>query len=349
MSEENRMQGADYIHEKMQALYPTQKGMFFDSEPLYGVAVYASEKGFPHWHYVTYGFSQLFEEEENAEDIDDIEDGDAIKQSGFGFELTFRLKKDTNEPPEWPVELLQDFAEYVFSTGSYFGEGHHLDRMGPIAPEVDTKLVAIGFDIDPELGEIDTCNGHVKFLQAIAITMDEMYAMMHWDGVKFIKELFAYIPYGIADLDRDSLLDNEEFKQILDKGIEEDGSSSEILYAKDIECYLDNEKEPQITIKMGAMYVESFLIMLRGRVEKQRRFYIMREEYALLIEYADQPEFGEEEGLTLLRLPMVVLKEIQSILRPQAGTYVCKTMALQFIISRSEIKDSDGDVIRVIE
>lgn len=26
MSEENRMQGADYIHEKMQALYPTQKG-----------------------------------------------------------------------------------------------------------------------------------------------------------------------------------------------------------------------------------------------------------------------------------------------------------------------------------
>ena len=41
--------------------------------------------------------------------------------SGFGFELTFRLKKQAGEtsPPSWPAELLQSLARYVFQTGVY--------------------------------------------------------------------------------------------------------------------------------------------------------------------------------------------------------------------------------------
>ena len=39
--------------------------------------------------------------------------------SGYGFELTFRLKKQPGEtvPPPWPAELLQQLARYVFQTG----------------------------------------------------------------------------------------------------------------------------------------------------------------------------------------------------------------------------------------
>lgn len=39
--------------------------------------------------------------------------------SGFGFELTFRLKKQAGEtsPPSWPAELLQSLARYVFQSG----------------------------------------------------------------------------------------------------------------------------------------------------------------------------------------------------------------------------------------
>lgn len=39
--------------------------------------------------------------------------------SGFGFELTFRLKKQAGEssPPSWPAELLQSLARYIFQTG----------------------------------------------------------------------------------------------------------------------------------------------------------------------------------------------------------------------------------------
>lgn len=40
--------------------------------------------------------------------------------SGYGFEITFRLKKQPGEtaPPAWPAELLQQLARYVFQTGT---------------------------------------------------------------------------------------------------------------------------------------------------------------------------------------------------------------------------------------
>jgi hypothetical protein len=55
--------------------------------------------------------------------------------SGFGFELTFRLKKVEGEtsPPMWPTTLLNKLAAYVFHTGIfyifsslYLGLPHHV-------------------------------------------------------------------------------------------------------------------------------------------------------------------------------------------------------------------------------
>lgn len=39
--------------------------------------------------------------------------------SGYGFELTFRLKREPGEtnPPTWPATLMQALARYVFQTG----------------------------------------------------------------------------------------------------------------------------------------------------------------------------------------------------------------------------------------
>ena len=40
-------------------------------------------------------------------------------KSGFGFELTFRLKREADEtkPPVWPAKLMQQLAKYVFTSG----------------------------------------------------------------------------------------------------------------------------------------------------------------------------------------------------------------------------------------
>lgn len=39
--------------------------------------------------------------------------------SGFGFELTFRLRREPEEtaPPTWPATLMQSLAKYVFQSG----------------------------------------------------------------------------------------------------------------------------------------------------------------------------------------------------------------------------------------
>ena len=39
--------------------------------------------------------------------------------SGFGFELTLRLKREEDDtcPPTWPAALMQSLARYVFKSG----------------------------------------------------------------------------------------------------------------------------------------------------------------------------------------------------------------------------------------
>ena len=56
--------------------------MLGGNDPLDGISVYTAKEPIEHWHFVTYGFSELYEKET----------GDP-ENSGFGFELTFRLVK----------------------------------------------------------------------------------------------------------------------------------------------------------------------------------------------------------------------------------------------------------------
>ena len=39
--------------------------------------------------------------------------------SGYGFEITFRLKREEGDttPPTWPAELIRSLARYVFQSG----------------------------------------------------------------------------------------------------------------------------------------------------------------------------------------------------------------------------------------
>ena len=49
--------------------------------------------------------------------------------SGFGFELTLRLKREEGEtaPPTWPAALMQALARYVFQSENNLcaGKMHH--------------------------------------------------------------------------------------------------------------------------------------------------------------------------------------------------------------------------------
>ncbi|KAH0504568.1 Suppressor of fused-like protein [Microtus ochrogaster] len=65
-----------------------------------------------HWHYISFGLSDLYGDSR----VHEFTGTDG--PSGFGFELTFRLKRETGEsaPPTWPAELMQGLARYVFQS-----------------------------------------------------------------------------------------------------------------------------------------------------------------------------------------------------------------------------------------
>lgn len=78
--------GFDAIQETFLKIYPNQKDplhyapiikhIFGGKDPLDGISVY---RGDGYYHFVTYGFSELYEKEQENKEY-----------SGFGFELTFK-------------------------------------------------------------------------------------------------------------------------------------------------------------------------------------------------------------------------------------------------------------------
>src|SRR5262245_14905878 len=104
-------------------------------DPLDGISAYKVDDP-PHWHFIGFGLSELGEKKSKDKDI-----------SGWGFELTLRVKRAKNEksPPEWPIVFLQKLARYVFNTRNPFDHEHYIRMGGPITHDVDTKLEALIF------------------------------------------------------------------------------------------------------------------------------------------------------------------------------------------------------------
>jgi hypothetical protein len=88
------------------------------------------------WHFVTFGLTELFAKE--SEDP---------AQSGFGYELTFKVPKRSGEPPDWAFQLLDAIGRNVWR-GVHLGVGHTL-RTGPLDRRPATPQTAILVVRDP--------------------------------------------------------------------------------------------------------------------------------------------------------------------------------------------------------
>ena len=337
--------GFDAISGAMKRLYPGQEGMYYGTiipyalggnDPLDGVEVWKSERSVPHWHYVTYGFTELGQKESDDPEV-----------SGYGFELTFRLKRgDEEQPPIWPINLLQNLARYVFSSGNVFGTGHHMNANGPIALETDTRLTALGFRIDPELGELSTPNGYMTFLQVVGLTEDEMDAMMCWKGDKFLAALEKQLPLCVTDLSRASMMENSALRAAWQEGVERDGSSTGFLYMDELGARLE---DGHVTLRLGAGHDQTLVRMLRARVGKGRSLFLQGSDQAVLFQPGEQAEIGKEDDMLALTLPEDALEELCAALQPHAGTYPLASFPMTVELVPTEITDQDGNVIRVIQ
>ncbi len=135
---------------------------------LQGCSAYRAQD---HWHYVTYGLSNLFDEDEGEND----------GFSGWGYELTWRVHDPTggDEPPSWPFTVIQRLAKWAAEAPLLLEEGSRLHIGGPVTgfPHTegpDTSLTGVLLATDPQLGRISTVNGSVTFLQLVGVDADEL-------------------------------------------------------------------------------------------------------------------------------------------------------------------------------
>lgn len=375
--------GFTCISNRIKEFYPDQDGLYYGTlipgflggnDPLDGVEIWESNGGCPHWLYVTYGFTDLYPDDDEDDDTNNSEGTDASDSmndenenvidnkraedendtdhgtnqvSGYGFELTFRLKRGNEDTaPVWPINLLQNLARYVFSTGNTFDSGHYLNANGPIALETDTQLTCLGFLTDPELGTIDTVNGSIVFLEAIGITEDELNALMCWNGKRFLKELTRQIPYGISDLSRTTLMRQPDFRRTWEQGVACDGSSTGVLYLPEMAARLENSKG---YLQLGAGHIDQILTLLRARIEKDRPFVLQCNETVVCFQCAQQPDITTDEKALVISLTLESLNEICQLLKPHIGIHSIKTIPLTIEVVPTHIRDHDGKIVQTIE
>lgn len=159
--------GWDAIDARVESIYggePEHRAMnpgLGLGSPLQGLSAY---RGPSWWLFVTYGLTELYAKESENQAV-----------SGWGYELTMRAPL-SDAVPEWPFGVLASLARLTQDRRMVFGSGHRLQTGHPLAG-LPTKLTAVAFTLDPELGSIGTLHGTVDFLLVVGITTEELERM----------------------------------------------------------------------------------------------------------------------------------------------------------------------------
>lgn len=190
--------GLAIIHKACQRLYPTQKNPLQVSsvvkfwlggpDPLDYISMYLNAgceaTGIPeHWHYISCGLSDLYGDGRLYSLSEESEEDEPV--SGFGFELTFRLKREAGQlnAPTWPADLLQSLARYVSSTNNIFVSGDHVSRHKSLNPSQPDSIIRNILTVeDPQLGPLNGSLGSVSFIQLVGICEEELQTAQHWNG-----------------------------------------------------------------------------------------------------------------------------------------------------------------------
>ncbi|WP_166244056.1 suppressor of fused domain protein [Paenibacillus turpanensis] len=351
-NEEAKTYGWDAIELAMGKLYGEQEPKHYGTlisymlggpDPLEGISAYKAEEPVPHWHFVTFGFSELYEKE-----------SDDAEHSGYGFELTFRLKREENEeePPGWALNLLQNMGRYVFNSGNIFRPGDYLDANGPICLGEDTELTALAFVEDPELPEADTPNGRVQFLQMVGITRCELEAMQIWNTRGLLKTCEEYMPRYLTDLARDSFMRMPEVADAVQQGMERDGSSTGFLYVDQLGWEPAKKRlfgRIPASLRIGAKQAEIVGKLLAGRILKEKSLYMTGPDIQVVFEPGEKAGFEEGEDEVRIRLDKTSAAELSRVLQPKEGAVSLSSFkGLTVQIVKTYIKDQDGNVVTTI-
>ncbi len=342
--------GWDAINQAMTALYPGQEPRHFGTlrpltlggdDPLDGISVYWTETPRPHWHFVTFGFSELYDKQSDDPD-----------HSGFGFELTFRLAAPLgasadSPPPMWPLNLLQNLARYVFESGNVFEQGHYLNANGPIALEHDTRLRHLAFMRDPQLAPRQTPHGRLELLQTIGLADGEMDAILTWSAEAVLHALAPAMPLWITDLDRGDLMDDPALAGQIQHGSQREGSSTAALFVDDLDWQVTGQGPARLVI--GAGQVARLQRLLPARLPYGRSLELAGRQRSWVFEPGRVDRVQCDGATAVCTLVTASLAQLLQQLRPQRGTYpLGDGDALVIEVRPTTLRDTRGEPAAIV-
>ena len=196
--------GWQAIEEEFLRVYPDQvnprhygtlvKWIFGGNDPLDGISIY---DGGTYWHFISFGLTEIYEKESDDKEV-----------SGYGYELTFKLKKEAYENEEVELKnicgILQSIARLVFNNGEIFCPDEFIYTGQTTGIDAFQKSNITGFITikDPTVESIDTPNGKVDFLELIGLTDAELKTLSSSDTVR---KIYAELGTDITDYHRESV------------------------------------------------------------------------------------------------------------------------------------------------
>lgn len=233
--------GLESLYSLCRKIYPDQpnplqvtallKYWLAGPDPLDYISMYANpgiphENIPPHWHYISFGLSDLHGDGR----VHDISGPESI--SGYGFELTFRLKRQPEEtaPPTWPATLMQSLAKYVFQSGNTLCAGDHVSWHCAL-DNSESRIQHMLMATDAQLKTTQTPFGAVDFVQIVGVCADELRAAQQWNGDGILKMLtqlpLAGGPWLITDMRRgESIFEiDPSAHEEIENGFELEGSN----------------------------------------------------------------------------------------------------------------------------
>lgn len=338
--------GWDAIDEALRPIYGDRKPYhvgtvlpycFGGSDPIHGISAYKNAEPTFNWHFVTYGFSELWAKESKDRDV-----------SGYGFELTYRsvCTARQRKPPNWALNFLQNLGRYVFKTGNKFGTGHTLPLNGPIEQGSSTLIHAVTFCHDPQLPPIATPNGDVEFLQIVGLTIDELEAISSWNASAFLRLRARSDPLLLTDLGRKSWFKDRGFANEVSRLTKEEGSSCGWMSLV-LEC--DTNSVP-VFIFVQTIAVDGLKRRLLSRLPYGREFVLNGKADTVVFKPGKKSQVSIKEGAVTLTLRPDHLTQFAESLQPHAGSYLVPGVKdVAMLVVKTEIKDRDGNVVEVVE
>ena len=343
--------GRDAIARTLDALYEGRQPRTYENanpwsrggdDPLDAISVWERAAPIRHWHYVSYGLSDLYTKKSTS------------SASGHGFELTLRVvaQQGELEPPLWPMHLLQSLARYVYRSGVGFHDGHRMSANGPISLGSPTPLCSMAFTFDRELPAINTPNGSVAFLQVVGLTLDEEAVAHKWDTRKLLDILLPHMPLWATNLRRESLLGKPGVLVTVTEGIHRDGSSSSAAYTDLLDLREQKRllRKSLVQVTLGARQIEQLAEFIPLRLPFGKTFELAGPRGRLHFELAKKNGWSlGRDAVLRLQVSAATVQEFATLLHPREGVY--KLPSFQHIlwdVKPTTIRNAEGGIVDVI-